>query len=58
MAGLIPKCFWRVYGEQPGGTSKFFLFIACTGMNEYIKIIYFLKNDETIKNEKKIWLRC
>ena len=45
--GKNPNLVWRVNGEQPGGPSEFLLFfIACTEVNAYMDMKYFLNTDD------------
>ena len=54
MAELSPKLVWRVNGEQPGDPSECLLSsIACTEVNEYMAIKYFLNNDDNFTNFRK-----
>ena len=44
MAALTAKLVWIMHGEIPGGPSGFF-FIACTEVNAYLVMEFFIKRD-------------
>ena len=53
IVGLIPILVCRVHGERPGGPSEFYFFIACTEVNTYLEMKYFLKSDDCFMNDQK-----
>ena len=56
MAGLNNNFVWRLNGEQIGGPSELSLFfIACTEVNAYLAMKYFLKrNDKFMDFQRKL----
>ena len=57
MTGLSPKLVWRVHGGPPSGQPNFYFFIACTEVNAYLSMKYFLKTDDSFMNFRKNWIR-
>ena len=51
MAELNPNFFCRVHGEQPGSPYEFS--IACTEVNVYLEMKYFLNMDDKFMDFRK-----